>query len=239
MTVSLKLHDICKQYGIANPTRTGGRASVPAASSGRLDVLRGVSLEMSAGQNLAIMGPSGSGKSTLLHLIGTLDTPTSGMVEINGQNPFQLPEPELAKFRNRIIGFVFQSHHLLPQYNALENVLLPALASPDNSKGSIEKARSLLERVGLADRMLHLPFQLSGGESQRVAVARALINQPSLLLCDEPTGNLDEDTAESVADLLFDLHKQENNILIAVTHNPDLARRFDRSLRLAQGILKV
>lgn len=200
-------------------------------------VLRGVSFELSSGQNLAVIGPSGSGKSTLLHLIGTLDNPSSGEIEINGKNPFRLPEPELARFRNKGIGFVFQDHHLLPQYTVLENVLIPTLASGNKQSGSEKRAHDLLQKVGLSDRLQHRPAELSGGESQRVAVARALINNPGLLLCDEPTGNLDRETADSVAALLFDLHKDEQNILIVVTHNLELANRLDRRFRLAQGLL--
>jgi len=201
-------------------------------------VLRGISLELKAGENLAIMGPSGSGKSTLLHLIGTLDTPTAGEILINSENPFNLAEPDLARFRNRVIGFVFQDHHLLPQFTVLENVLLPAMANPSKNGSEIEKrARVLIERVGLKERSNHLPSQLSGGESQRVAVARSLINRPSLLLCDEPTGNLDSDTAATVAELLFELHHLEQNILITVTHNPELAARFEKTYRLIHGEL--
>jgi len=226
MTVSLRLQKVQKQFG------------EPASLSANIEVLREISMEMNAGENLAIMGPSGSGKSTLLHLIGTLDAPTSGEIEINSQNPFVLSEPDLARFRNKVIGFVFQDHHLLPQFTVLENVLIPALANPETNGPAVEqRGKDLLERVGLQHRWKHLPSQLSGGESQRVAVARALINRPSLLLCDEPTGNLDADTAEKVASLLFELHRQEQNILIAVTHNPDLAKRFDKTLRLIQGAL--
>jgi lipoprotein-releasing system ATP-binding protein len=223
MTVSLSAKNVHKVF------------SGPVA----VQVLRGVSLEMKAGQNLAIMGPSGSGKSTLLHLIGTLDAPTSGEILINSENPFTLSEPDLARFRNRIIGFVFQDHHLLPQFTVLENVLLPAMANPGKNASDTERrAKDLLERVGLKERWNHLPSQLSGGESQRVAVARSLINHPSLLLCDEPTGNLDADTAANVAELLFELHRQEQNILITVTHNPELAARFEKTYRLIHGELE-
>lgn len=201
-----------------------------------VEVLRGISFEMDEGQSLAITGPSGSGKSTLLHLIGTLDKPSSGTIEINDKDPFTLPEPQLAKFRNQVIGFVFQDHHLLPQYSVLENVLIPTMAFKRNNSDAEERAKALLESVGLAHRLSHRPAELSGGECQRVAVARALINRPSLLLCDEPTGNLDRSTAETVASLLFELHEVEQNVLIVVTHNLDLAVRLGHRLELEEGI---
>ncbi|MCP3978850.1 MAG: ABC transporter ATP-binding protein [bacterium] len=190
---------------------------------------------MHAGQAVAVTGPSGSGKSTLLHLIGTLDAPSAGTIEIDGREPYALPEAELARFRNQAIGFVFQEHHLLPQYSVLENVLVPALAFPGESGSRAERARELLDRVGLGHRLEHRPAQLSGGERQRVAVARALIMEPGLLLCDEPTGSLDGATAGAVADLLFELHEQERTILIVVTHSQELAQRFDRRLELREG----
>jgi lipoprotein-releasing system ATP-binding protein len=200
-----------------------------------VEVLRGISFEMEAGEALAITGPSGSGKSTLLHLIGALDQPTSGRIVIGGNEPYQLPESELARFRNRTIGFVFQDHHLLPQYSSLENVLVPTLAFAATSKAAVARARELLDRVGLAQRLDHRPAELSGGERQRVAVARALINGPSLLLCDEPTGSLDSANAETVGQLLFDLHREAANILITVTHSEQLAGRFGRRLDLREG----
>jgi lipoprotein-releasing system ATP-binding protein len=201
-----------------------------------VEVLRGISFQMTAGDSLAVVGPSGSGKSTLLHVIGTLDRPTSGSVEIDGRIPHDLPEPELALFRNRRIGFVFQDHHLLPQYSVLENVMLPALAFSCGGGEAPARARELLERVGLGHRLAHRPPELSGGERQRVAVARGLINRPGLLLCDEPTGNLDGAAAEAVAALLFELHRQERNILIIVTHSLDLAAKPDRRFRLTEGV---
>jgi lipoprotein-releasing system ATP-binding protein len=201
----------------------------------RVEVLRGLSFEMARGEALAITGPSGSGKSTLLHVIGTLDRPSAGSVEIDGRRPHELPEPELARFRNGTVGFVFQDHHLLPQYTVLENVLIPTLASADGRAGKEERARELLRRVDLLHRLDHRPAELSGGERQRVAVARALINGPSLLLCDEPTGSLDRQTAETVAGLLFDLHREEGNVLIVVTHSQTLAERFRRRLELREG----
>jgi lipoprotein-releasing system ATP-binding protein len=202
-----------------------------------IEVLRGISFEIAQGQSLAITGPSGSGKSTLLHLIGTLDRPSSGKIEINGEDLFTLPEPQLARFRNQVIGFVFQDHHLLPQYSVLENVLIPTMAFKNRDGNAEGRARELLESVGLAHRLDHRPAELSGGERQRVAVARALINSPSLLLCDEPTGNLDRSTANAVASLLFELHKAERNILIVVTHSLELARRFERRFELVNGTI--
>jgi lipoprotein-releasing system ATP-binding protein len=201
----------------------------------RVEVLRGVSLAAQPGEALAITGPSGCGKSTLLHLIGTLDRPEAGSILIDGEDPWQLEQRELARFRNRTVGFVFQDHHLLPQYTVLENVRLPSLAFRD-SGGDRERAVELLRRVGLGERLDHRPSQLSGGERQRVAVARALVNRPRLLLCDEPTGSLDEETARAVSELLFELHGQEENILVVVTHSLDLAGRFGRRLELRVGL---
>jgi lipoprotein-releasing system ATP-binding protein len=215
----LQLDDIRRSY-------EGGAATV--------EVLRGISLAMQPGEALAITGPSGSGKSTLLHIIGTLDSPSSGSLTIGGEDPFALSEPELARFRNQTIGFVFQDHHLLPQYSVLENALIPTLAFPGNDDGR-GRAAELLDGVGLSHRLEHRPAQLSGGERQRVAIARALINRPKLLLCDEPTGNLDVETATSVADLILELHEQERNILIAVTHSLELAARFPRRSELREG----
>lgn len=200
-----------------------------------VEVLRGISFSLEAGANLAVTGPSGSGKSTLLHLIGTLDSPTSGQIEIGGRDPFAMTEVDLADFRSRVIGFVFQDHHLLPQYTVLENVLIPCMALRDRQAGTVERASSLLERVGLGPRLDHRPAALSGGERQRAAVARALINKPSLLLCDEPTGSLDSNNSEAVADLLFELHEQEGAMLIGVTHSAHLAKRFDRHFELQGG----
>ena len=200
------------------------------SGSSMLEVLKGVSFTMQDGESLAIIGPSGSGKSTLLHLLGALDTADSGSIEIAGKDPFTLTELELARFRNRVIGFVFQDHHLLPQYSVLENVLVPTLAFPDDRDGKEARARALIERVGLTGRIDHRPAELSGGERQRVAIARALINRPQLLLCDEPTGNLDQETGRTVGDLLFELHREAKNLLIVVTHSLELAGRFPRRL---------
>lgn len=201
----------------------------------RVEVLRGVSFRLPNKQALAITGPSGSGKSTLLHLIGTLDAPTSGSIEIDGRDPFALAETVLARFRNETVGFVFQDHHLLPQYSVLDNVLVPTLAYRGARKEAAKRAADLVERVGLTHRVDHRPAELSGGERQRVAVARALVNRPSLLLCDEPTGSLDHKTAGAVASLLFELHEQEGNILIVVTHSLELAERFGHRLELREG----
>jgi lipoprotein-releasing system ATP-binding protein len=198
-----------------------------------IDVLHAVSLSAAVGESLALVGPSGSGKSTLLHLLGTLEKPTAGQIAIGGQDPNALSEPELARFRNEQIGFIFQSHHLLPQYSALDNTLVPSLAFPQESRAG--RARDLLTAVGLAQRLEHRPAELSGGECQRVAVARALINRPGLLLCDEPTGSLDRQTATTVADLLFTLHRSEDTVLVIATHDPELADRCDRRFALREG----
>ncbi len=219
--MSLRVENLHKAY----PTR-----------SGELVVLQGISLELEAGGALAVMGPSGSGKSTLLHILGTLDRPTKGSVTFDGNDPFQLSEPELAAFRNRRVGFIFQDHHLLPQCSALENVLIPTLVHPDG-KDAARRGRALLERVGLSGRLEHRPAELSGGERQRVAVARALINKPTLLLADEPTGNLDRNAAQAVGSLLLELATEERAILIAVTHSRELAGRFPRRAELQDGTL--
>jgi lipoprotein-releasing system ATP-binding protein len=204
-----------------------------------LVVLRETNLRLTAGQNVAILGPSGSGKSTLLHILGTLDHPTSGSVKLDGTDPFQLDEHRLAEFRNRYIGFVFQDHHLLPQLSALENVLVPTVADGRPGPTEIERARELLDRVGLGDRLDHRPAELSGGERQRVGVARALIRQPKLLLADEPTGNLDRHSAASVGQLLVELQQQENAMLVVVTHSPELANLLDQRYELVDGTLQT
>jgi len=183
------------------------------------------------------MGPSGTGKSTLLYIIGALEPPTSGTITLDGQNPFELKEKELARFRNRQIGFVFQDHCLLPQCSVLENVLMPTLVSSDG-KDETNRARGLIEQVGLIDRIDHRPAELSGGEKQRVSLARALITKPKLLLCDEPTGNLDRQAAEAVAMLLLDLHRLQETILVLVTHNAELAQRLPRRYELVDEQLR-
>ena len=204
---------------------------------GPLSVLSGVDLSLSAGDAVSIMGPSGGGKSTLLYILGALEPPTSGTVRLNGRNPYELDEKPLAVFRNEGIGFVFQDHHLLPQCTVLENVLTPTwvAAVADDYEA---RAKDLLERVGLTERVEHRPAELSGGEKQRVAVARALIRNPKLLLCDEPTGNLDPRSAEAVASLLLGLHARADRILVVVTHSPELAGKFPRRVRLDEGRLK-
>ena len=205
-------------------------------SFGEVEVLRGANLSVREGASLAITGPSGSGKSTLLHLLGTLDAPTSGTVTIDGVVPDSLGEVELARFRNHNIGFVFQAHHLLPQYSLLDNVLVPTLPYGGNGRDAQERARSLLDRVELGHRLDHRPSEMSGGECQRAAVARALINQPSVLLCDEPTGNLDREAAAAVTSLLFELHSDRPSILIIVTHSAELAARCQRRAELVNGV---
>ncbi|HTN74592.1 MAG TPA: ABC transporter ATP-binding protein [Pirellulaceae bacterium] len=204
-----------------------------------LVVLRDISLEVSPGESVAIVGPSGCGKSTLLHLLGTLDAPTSGSITLRGEDPFQLDEPRLAHFRSQNIGFVFQEHHLLPQLTVLENVLVPTLAEGQPDTAAIERANELLARVGLTGRKEHRPGELSGGERARVAVARALIRKPVLLLADEPTGALDRTTAGVIGKLLLEMQQQEQAILLVVTHNPDLANLMDRKLELDEGRLKT
>ena len=221
-----------------------GRGSIEARGLGKdfevgdetLVVLDGVDFDVDAGEALVITGPSGTGKSTLLHLIGTLERPSRGTLEVNGRPVTDLDDVDLARFRNREVGFVFQDHHLLPQYTVLENVLLPTLAFGEH--GSLRsRAERLLDSVGLSHRVDHRPAQLSGGERQRAAIARALINDPSILLCDEPTGNLDPETADRVADLLFELHEAAGSTLIAVTHSLALAGRFPRRLGVDKGRL--
>jgi lipoprotein-releasing system ATP-binding protein len=201
---------------------------------GPVPILDDVSLHVGRGESVAIMGPSGSGKSTLLYLLGALEPPTSGSVRIDGTDPYTLGERDQALFRGRTIGFVFQDHLLLPQLSALDNVLVPALADTDGDVSSElgQRARGLLTEVGLEQRMEHLPAELSGGERQRVAVARALIRRPALLLCDEPTGNLDRSSADAVADLLIALHHARGTVLVVATHSAPLADRFSQRYEL-------
>jgi lipoprotein-releasing system ATP-binding protein len=222
--MSLHVDNLCKDY----PTR-----------SGTLPVLRGVSFDLRRGDALAVMGPSGSGKSTLLHILGTLDTPTGGWAILDGTDPFTLSEPRLADFRNKNIGFIFQDHHLLPQCSVLENVLIPTLVGADEKAASTERARQLLDRVGLSGRLDHRPAELSGGERQRVAVARALIRRPVLLLADEPTGNLDRTSARTVGQLLLEMPREQNTILIVVTHSQELADSFPQTLVMDDGRLRA
>jgi len=209
------------------------------APAGPLRVLSAVDLTLKAGDSASIVGPSGSGKSTLLYILGALDPPTSGTVVLDGKNPYAFDDAGLAAFRNLQVGFVFQDHHLLPQCTVLENVLIPTLLTRDAEEAPIGRARDLLDRVGLGPRTQHRPHQLSGGEKQRVAVARALMRRPKLVLCDEPTGNLDPQSAEEVASLLLALHETQPTILVAVTHNLDLAQRFGLRYRLSNARLHL
>ena len=204
----------------------------------RVDVLRGVDLEVRPGELVAIVGPSGSGKSTLLHLLGGLDVPESGTVEVAGEDLSLLSGGALARFRNKTLGFVFQFHQLLPDFTALENVMLPGRIAGREPRQAEEAARDLLHEVGLEDRLDHFPTQLSGGERQRVALCRALLLEPPLLLADEPTGNLDPATGEQVFELLRAMALRHGTTMVLVTHNPELARRCARLLLLEDGILK-
>lgn len=219
----LKVENVSKEY----PT-----------PGGSLKIVSDVSLSLSRGDAVSIVGPSGSGKSTLLYMIGALEPPSSGTITLDGKDPFQLKEKELAAFRNREIGFIFQDHCLLPQCSVLENVLTPTLVSASRDGDAAQRARSLLEHVGLADRLDHPPAKLSGGEKQRVALARALITNPQLLLCDEPTGNLDHKAADVVASLLLKLQQQQQTILIVVTHSTELAARFPLRYELTDQQLR-
>ena len=212
-----------------------------ATPRGDLTILTDVSLSLEAGSAIAIMGPSGSGKSTLLYVLGALEPPSSGTVMLDGQDPYRLDEPAQARFRNERIGFVFQDHSLLPQCSVLENVLSPTLvaaAAQRDATRDLDRARTLLSEVGLAERLDHRPAELSGGEKQRAALARALIRDPALLLCDEPTGNLDRAAAENVADLLLALHAARRNILIVVTHSAHLAGKLPVRYEMDSGTLK-
>jgi lipoprotein-releasing system ATP-binding protein len=212
--------------------------SYPAASGGELNVLVEATLEMRRGESAAVLGPSGSGKSTLLAILGTLEPPTAGTLQLEGVEPFRLAEPALAAFRSRHIGFVFQEHHLLPQCSVLENVLVPLLADGAAKADDVERAGRLVERVGLGGRRHHRPSELSGGERQRAALARALIRNPTLVLADEPTGNLDRSTASAMVDLMLELHAEHNAILVAVTHSAALAERMQRQYELDGGRLQ-
>lgn len=206
--------------------------------AGDLTVLRDVSMSLSPGDAACVMGPSGSGKSTLLYILGGLEPPTSGTVRLDGKDPYALKADALAAFRNREIGFVLQDHCLLPQCTVLENVLVPTLVGEPDT-GAPARARTLLAQVGLSDRLDHLPSALSGGEKQRAAIARALVRQPRLVLCDEPTGNLDAETAHVVADLIIRLHEQQHTMLLVVTHSEALGARFTRRWSMHRGALSV
>lgn len=221
-SIVLRLEDVHKQYESAD------REPVP--------VLHGISLTIRRGDSLAVVGPSGCGKSTLLNILGSLDSPTRGSIQLDGEELAHLSEPELATIRNQKIGFIFQSHHLLPQCSVLENVLIPTLADTGRAPADAsERARQLLKRVGLGHRLTHHPGQLSGGECQRVAVVRSLINRPSLILADEPTGALDHSTAESLGDLLVELNRDDQVTLIVVTHSTQLAAKMGAIRQLLDG----
>lgn len=222
MSEFIEVRDLRKSF------RMGGEA---------LHILKGVNLKVRRGEFLAIVGPSGVGKSTLLHILGGLDRPTTGQICYSGTEISRLPDGDLAAFRNRTVGFVFQFHHLLPEFSALENTIMPALIGRQDRGSAEERARGMLKRVGLADRLRHRPGELSGGEQQRVAIARALVLSPTVLLADEPTGNLDSKTGEAIFDLLRELNREEGLTAILVTHNEWFARQADRTLRMADGQL--
>ncbi|RZO54105.1 MAG: ABC transporter ATP-binding protein [Limisphaerales bacterium] len=223
--VVLRLENVYKQY--------------ESEDCSPVKVLKNISLTVKRGNSIAIVGPSGCGKSTLLNILGSLDSPTSGNIQLDGQELANLSEPELATVRNQKIGFIFQSHHLLPQCSVLENVLVPTLAEKGKASfDAIERAKQLLERSGLEHRLTHRPSQLSGGECQRVAVVRALINQPSLILADEPTGALDYSNAEAMTELLVKLNLEDQATLIVVTHSTELAAKMGATYKLQNGIFE-
>jgi lipoprotein-releasing system ATP-binding protein len=203
-----------------------------------IDVLRGIDVDVDRGEMVSIVGASGVGKSTFLHVLGTLDAPTAGTIRFGGREVTRMRGRELARFRNRTIGFVFQFHHLLQEFTALENTILPGLIAGAQRKKLEERGRGLLDEVGLSHRLTHRPGEMSGGEQQRVALARALVMEPELVLADEPTGNLDLATSEPIHELIFDLNKTHGNTMILVTHNPDLARRLPRRLEMVDGIIR-
>ncbi|MDF3026337.1 MAG: Phosphonate-transporting ATPase [Fluviicola sp.] len=205
---------------------------------GQLDVLKGIDLEIQSGEIVSIVGSSGAGKTTLLQILGTLDKPDSGILTLNGVNPFSLSSKGLAEFRNQKIGFIFQFHQLLPEFTALENVIMPALIGGKGMNESKERAKHLLNKLGLRDRENHQPAALSGGEQQRVAVARALMNEPDIIFADEPSGNLDSKNAAELHQLFFDLRKEFGQTFVIVTHNNLLAEMADRSIVMADGSLK-
>ena len=217
--------------------RIEGLAKTYLMADRRLEVLRGLDLEIAEGELVALTGPSGAGKSTFLHLLGTLDVPTRGRVRFDGEDVFERTEEELAAFRNGTVGFVFQSHHLLPEFTALENAMMPGLIRRIPRSDARRRASEMLERVGLGDRLEHRPGELSGGEQQRVALARALSLSPRLLLADEPTGNLDPQTADGIHALLVDLNRSLGITAVVVTHNERLAQALPRRLRLVAGRL--
>ncbi len=212
-------------------------ASNISKSYGNLQVLKGIDLQIKEGEIVAITGKSGAGKSTLLHILGTLDTPDSGDLEMNGKNPFQLNSKQLSKFRNKHIGFVFQFHHLLAEFTALENILIPARIASFNIDKYRQRALELLHILNISDRKDHKPGQLSGGEQQRIAMARALINNPDIVLADEPTGNLDNKTSEDLHNLIIRLREELGQTFVLVTHNDKLAELSDRRIQLSDGAI--
>ncbi len=221
--IMLKAQDVTKRF---------------AMGSSYIDVLNGVTLEISAGQIVAVVGESGAGKSTLLHILGMIDRPTSGTLSMDGDILSEKNDKELAEIRNRRVGFIFQFHHLLPEFNAVENVILPAMIAGSHLSKTRERAEYLLDRVGLSERLMHRPGELSGGELQRVAVARALINNPSVVMADEPSGNLDHKNSEKLHDLIWSLAREQNSSFVVVTHDMHLAKKADRVLHLHEGTIR-
>lgn len=209
--------------------------SYPMGQAGKLQVLKGVDLDLNKGDDIAIVGTSGAGKSTLLHIMGTLDRPTMGAVLYQGKNLLLKSDDELAKFRGQKLGFVFQFHHLMSEFNALENVMMPARISGKLNKVAKDRAKELLSQLGLFERRNHFPSELSGGEQQRVAIARALINNPEIILADEPTGNLDTENSKKIQELFFDLKERMGLTLVVVTHDQEFANQFSRVVRMKDG----
>lgn len=218
---------------------TGLTKEYQVSKTEKLKVLKGIDTEIFEGEIVTIVGPSGAGKSTLLHIMGTLDKPSEGNVIFDGEDVFRLSSNDLARFRNTRIGFVFQFHHLLPEFSAIENVCLAAMIAGKTMKQAEPKAKELLTEVGLGSRLDHKPSELSGGEAQRVAIARALINSPKVILADEPTGNLDTKNSEEVMHLIFDLRKKYNQTFVIVTHNEKFAEMTDRTLKMIDGVIQA